>query len=116
MPKQAMENLTESMFYLLMALQQGDACGAEISRPGGTDLGRRRAARPRHLYTLLARFEKEGLLTDAGTVGCKRYLPPDRRRQGRLRRRARPPAALPGRCRPGRNHRPRPSDERRGPG
>ena len=31
MPKQAMENLTESMFYLLMALQQGDACGAEIS-------------------------------------------------------------------------------------
>ena len=48
MPKQAMENLTESMFYLLMALQQGDACGAEISRPGGTDLGRRRAARPRH--------------------------------------------------------------------
>ena len=28
MPKQAMENLTESMFYLLMALARGDACGA----------------------------------------------------------------------------------------
>lgn len=31
MPKQALENLTESMFYPLMALTRGDACGAEIT-------------------------------------------------------------------------------------
>ena len=31
MPKQALESLTESMFYLLMALTQGERCGTEIS-------------------------------------------------------------------------------------
>ena len=73
MPKQAMENLTESMFYLLMALQQGDACGAEISARAAQISGGAVRLGPATLYTLLARFEKEGLLTDAGTVGCKRY-------------------------------------------
>ena len=31
MPKQALESLTESMFYLLMALTQGERCGTEIT-------------------------------------------------------------------------------------
>ena len=31
MPKQALENLTEAMFYTLMALTRGDACGTEIT-------------------------------------------------------------------------------------
>lgn len=73
MPKQAMENLTESMFYLLMALQRGDACGAEISAYAAKISGGAVRLGPATLYTLLARFEKEGFLTDAGTVGCKRY-------------------------------------------
>lgn len=73
MPKQAMENLTESMFYLLMALQRGDACGAEIAAYAAKISGGAVRLGPATLYTLLARFEKEGFLTDAGTVGCKRY-------------------------------------------
>ena len=73
MPKQAMENLTESMFYVLMALQRGDACGAEITAYAAQVSGGAVRLGPATLYTLLARFEKEGFLTDAGTVGCKRY-------------------------------------------
>lgn len=73
MPKQAMENLTESMFYLLMALQRGDACGVEITAYAAQISGGAVRLGPATLYTLLARFEKEGFLTDAGTVGCKRY-------------------------------------------
>lgn len=73
MPRQAMENLTESMFYLLMALQQGDACGAEISAWAAEISGGAVHLGPATLYTLLARFEKEGFIAPAGTVGCKRY-------------------------------------------
>lgn len=73
MPRQAMENLTESMFYVLMALQRGDACGAEITAYAARISGGAVRLGPATLYTLLARFEKEGFLTDAGTVGCKRY-------------------------------------------
>ena len=45
MPKRAMELLTESMFYVLMALREGEMCGADAAeyiarRPG--------AARPCH--------------------------------------------------------------------
>lgn len=73
MPKQAMENLTESMFYVLMALQRGDACGAEITAYAAEISGGAVRLGPATLYTLLARFEKEGFLAEAGTVGCKRY-------------------------------------------
>ena len=73
MPKQALENLTESMFYVLMALTRGDACGAEITAFAAQISGGAVRLGPATLYTLLARFEKEGFLTEAGTVGCKRY-------------------------------------------
>ena len=36
MPRQPLENLTESMFYVLMALTRGDAYGAEITTGGRT--------------------------------------------------------------------------------
>lgn len=73
MPKQALENLTVSMFYVLMALTRGDACGAEITAFAAQISGGAVRLGPATLYTLLARFEKEGFLTEAGTVGCKRY-------------------------------------------
>ena len=73
MPKQALENLTESMFYVLMALTRGDACGAEITAFAAQISGGAVRLGPATLYTLLARFEKEGFLTEAGTIGCKRY-------------------------------------------
>lgn len=73
MPKQALENLTEAMFYTLMALTRGDACGTEITAFAAEISGGAVRLGPATLYTLLAKFEKEGFLTQAGTVGCKRY-------------------------------------------
>lgn len=73
MPKQALENLTEAMFYTLMALTRGDACGTEITDFAAEISGGAVRLGPATLYTLLAKFEKEGFLTQAGTVGCKRY-------------------------------------------
>ena len=73
MPRRAMEVLTESMFYVLMAFQGGPLCGIDAAAWIEARTGGRVRLGPATLYTLLARFEKEGLLTDAGTVGCKRY-------------------------------------------
>lgn len=56
-----------------MALQQADACGAEITAYAAQISGGTVRLGPATLYTLLARFEKEGFLADAGSVGCKRY-------------------------------------------
>ena len=73
MPKKAMEVLTESMFYVLMALCRHPMCGTDAAEEIDRLTGGRLRLGPATLYTLLARFEKEGFLTDAGTVGCKRY-------------------------------------------
>lgn len=73
MPRQPLENLTESMFYVLMALTRGDACGAEITAFAAQVSGGAVRLGPATLYTLLARFEAEGFLRETGTVGCKRY-------------------------------------------
>ena len=60
MPKKAMEILTESMFYVLMALKSGPMCGIDIAAwitartKGRLQLG------PATLYTILGKFEKEG--------------------------------------------------------
>ena len=65
--------LTEPMYYVLMSFLRRDMCGTEITEfvdrktRGRVNLG------PGTLYTLLARFEAEGFLREAGTVGCKRY-------------------------------------------
>lgn len=72
MPKQALESLTETMFYVLLALYQEEKCGTDIAvwiekttkvrlRPG-----------PATLYTILAKFEKEKLIRETKVEGCKR--------------------------------------------
>ena len=72
MPKKALENLTESMFYVLMALYRGAKCGIEIAgyveaqTSGETKLG------PATLYTVLSKFEKEGYIEEIGVEGRKR--------------------------------------------
>ena len=60
MPKQALESLTESMFYLLMALTQGERCGTEITAFAAEITAGRVKIGPATLYTLLGKFEKEG--------------------------------------------------------
>ena len=56
MPKQALESLTESMFYLLMALTQGERCGTEITAFAAEITAGRVKIGPATLYTLLGKF------------------------------------------------------------
>lgn len=72
MPKKAMELLTESMFYVLMALCHGPMCGIDAAAwitektKGRVRLG------PATLYTVLGKFEKEGYIAETEVEGRKR--------------------------------------------
>ena len=72
MPKRAMELLTESMFYVLMAFCDGPKCGIEVAEyierrtKGRVRLG------PATLYTILAKFEKEKYIRETEILGRKR--------------------------------------------
>lgn len=72
MPKKAMEMLTESMFYVLMAFSKGDMCGIDIV----DFIDRRTRGRirmgPATLYTILGRFEKESYIEEVSVEGRKR--------------------------------------------
>ena len=72
MPKKAMDVLTESMFYVLMALRSAPMCGIDIAafierRSGGeVRIG------PATLYTILAKFESEKYIQETEVEGRKR--------------------------------------------
>ena len=72
MPKKAMEILTESMFYVLMALSKSPMCGIDAAAwitqrtRGRVSLG------PATLYTVLGKFEKEGYIAETEVDGRKR--------------------------------------------
>ena len=72
MPKKAMEMLTESMFYVLMALMSGPLCGIDIA----TFIEKRTKGRlqmgPATLYTILGKFEKEKYIRETAVEGRKR--------------------------------------------
>ena len=72
MPKKAMEILTESMFYVLMALSKSPMCGIDIAA-WITDRTRGRVSLgPATLYTVLGKFEKEGFIAETEVEGRKR--------------------------------------------
>ena len=72
MPRKAMESLTESMFYVLMAFRHGEMCGIDAAEfiekrtDGRVELG------PATLYTILAKFEKEKYIRETAVDGRKR--------------------------------------------
>ena len=72
MPRKALESMTESMFYTLLALLAGPRCGTEIAAfvkkltEGRVVLG------PGTLYTILSRFLEVGYLRETATEGRKR--------------------------------------------
>ena len=72
MPKQALESLTESMFYLLMALTQSERCGTEITAFAAEITAGRVKIGPATLYTLLGKFQEEGLIQETEVDGRKR--------------------------------------------
>ena len=72
MAKKAMEILTESMFYVLMALKQEPMCGIDIAATIERITEKRVVLGPATLYTILARFEKEGYIREIAVSGRKR--------------------------------------------
>lgn len=72
MARKKFSTLSESMFYLLMALCAGDKCGIEINdyiiqKSGGRlDLG------PGTLYALLSDFEAENVIKYVGMDGKRK--------------------------------------------
>ena len=72
MPKKAMDGLTETMFYVLMALYQKPMCGIDAA----LFIEQRTAGRvligPATLYTILGKFEKEKYIRETEVDGRKR--------------------------------------------
>lgn len=72
MPKKAMEVLTESMFYVLMALRTGPMCGTDIAAWITAKTQARVSLGPATLYTILGKFEKEKYICETEVEGRKR--------------------------------------------
>ena len=72
MPKKAMETLTESMFYVLMAFSRRPMCGIEVSEYIERKTKGRIAMGPATLYTILGKFEKEKYIREIEVTGRKR--------------------------------------------
>ena len=71
-PKKAMGILTESMFYVLMALMQGEMCGTDAAAFVEECTRGRVLLGPATLYTVLGKFEKEKYIKEVRVEGRKR--------------------------------------------
>ena len=72
MPKKSMDILTESMFYVLLALSQGEMCGTDAAAFVEARTRGRVILGPATLYTVLGKFEKEKYIKEVRVEGRKR--------------------------------------------
>jgi DNA-binding PadR family transcriptional regulator len=72
MPKKMLDNLTESMFYVLLAFRHGEMCGTDISEHIRSLTQGRVILGPGTLYTILGKFEGEGLIEETEVSGRRR--------------------------------------------
>ena len=72
MPKRALESLTESMFYVLMAFCAQPMCGTEVTEYIRRISNGRMRIGPATLYTILGKFEKEKYIQETQVDGRKR--------------------------------------------
>lgn len=72
MPRKSMDTLTESMFYVLMALMTGPMCGIDIADFIEKRTKCRFQMGPATLYTILGKFEKEKYIRETAVEGRKR--------------------------------------------
>lgn len=72
MPKKSMDILTESMFYVLMALMRKPMCGIDIADFIDHRTKGRLKVGPATLYTVLGKFEKENYIREVSVEGRKR--------------------------------------------
>ena len=81
MAKEPLKVLTESMFYVLLSLLRQERCGTEIVRFVDATTAGRVPLGPGTLYTILAKFQEEGLIRETAVEGRKRtYAITDRGR------------------------------------
>ncbi len=90
MPQKSLERLTESMFYVLMALTRQEFCGIDIAAWIDCKTQGRIRMGPATLYTILGKFQQEGFILETEVSGRKRtYRITDKGRsayQGELER------------------------------
>ena len=72
LPRKAMEVLTESMFYVLMAFYHGPMCGIDIADYIEQKTHGRLQIGPATLYTILGKFEKAKYIRETEVDGRKR--------------------------------------------
>lgn len=72
MPRKAMELLTESMFYVLLALRRAPMCGADIAGCIEELTRGRLILGPATLYTILGKFQQEKYIKEIGVEGRRR--------------------------------------------
>ena len=85
MPKKALDGLTESMFYVLMAFLQEERCGTDVAAYVEQRTHGRLRLGPGTLYTLLGKFQEEHLIEETQVEGRKRtYRLTDKGREAYL--------------------------------
>lgn len=72
MAREQFQSLTEQMYYILLALLE-PRCGVDISRKAAEISRGRIEIGPGTLYTLLAKFESEGMIKEVSRDGRKKY-------------------------------------------
>ena len=72
MAKESLKVLTESMFYVLLSLLGQERCGTEIVQFVDERTAGRVPLGPGTLYTILGKFQEEGLITETAVEGRKR--------------------------------------------
>ena len=74
MAKQPLKSLTESMFYVLLALWRQERCGTEIAAYVRELTAGRVALGPGTLYAILGKFQEEALIKETWSQGRMRVL------------------------------------------
>ena len=72
MAKESLKVLTESMFYVLLSLMRAERCGTEIVQFVSDTTADQVPLGPGTLYTILAKFEEEGLIRETAVEGRRR--------------------------------------------
>ena len=72
MPGREKGPLTEPMYYVLMSFLRREMCGTEVTEFVDRKTKGRVRLGPGTLYTLLARFQDEGLIAETSVDGRKR--------------------------------------------
>lgn len=72
MSKNTLESLSESMFYVLVALLKQPRCGKEITEFVSMLTHNRVNIGPGTLYTILSKYEEENVIEEIAVEGRKR--------------------------------------------